>query len=684
MGFWVGCTRGFDPRPRVGATDVEGFQRGPGVVSIRAPGWGRRGVMGSFGQLDGVSIRAPGWGRHLVAFIVPRGIAVSIRAPGWGRQRRQALRPPSRLRFDPRPRVGATLAEPDILALGQFRSAPPGGGDATDTSAISALIEFRSAPPGGGDGLTEAGTLLSIAFRSAPPGGGDRILFQLAKPVGGVSIRAPGWGRRLLCADRGAVIVVSIRAPGWGRLPTSASLAPRRRFDPRPRVGATSPPSGSGPARSVSIRAPGWGRPQICGPASALLPFRSAPPGGGDDGRGVGTAPVGGFDPRPRVGATQECIRVHAVHDVSIRAPGWGRRDDADVAYRRVGVSIRASGWGRLMTRRSIPARMGFDPRPRVGATSRPAHGCGSRSRFDPRPRVGATISIVAAPDFHIVSIRAPGWGRQSRSASVSNSSRFRSAPPGGGDIDPGPQGHPPQGFDPRPRVGATRHASLSCTVTVVSIRAPGWGRRVVGASIAPRRIVSIRAPGWGRPAHPLPAGRPRRFRSAPPGGGDIRPEDPARICRVSIRAPGWGRQRPPGYTTLGRSFDPRPRVGATRTPRHAGLRACGSFDPRPRVGATTAKIAGRFSSAFRSAPPGGGDSAHRPGSTTADEFRSAPPGGGDSMQAAHRSSGDLFRSAPPGGGDAGPASSRTAAMGVSIRAPGWGRPLAGRHGGSP
>ena len=56
--------------------------------------------------------------------------------------------------------------------------------------------------------------------------------------------------------------------------------------------------------RGVSIHAPGWGRPLYLDRATDALKFRSTPPGGGDHQLADQPADDGGFDPRPRVGAT--------------------------------------------------------------------------------------------------------------------------------------------------------------------------------------------------------------------------------------------------------------------------------------------------------------------------------------------------------------------------------------------
>ena len=93
---------------------------------------------------------------------------------------------------------------------------------------------------------------------------------------------------------------------------------------------------------------------------------------------------------------------------------------------------------------------------------------------------------------------------------------------------------------------------------------------------------------------------------------------------RVSIRAPVRGRPRRRRSAAAPRSFDPRPREGATpldaaaqfclvvsiRAPvrgRRSSLIALiyiDGFDPRPREGATCRRMSDLFEVLFRSAPP--------------------------------------------------------------------------------
>ena len=315
-------------------------------------------------------------------------------------------------------------------------------------------------------------------------------------------------------------------------------------FDPRPRVGATTAPPTGARITAVSIRAPGWGRRSRAPRSPASAPFRSAPPGGGDGAvLKSNHAYILRFDPRPRVGATDGPLSGKCTWTVSIRAPGWGRRRHP-CQFAAHTVSIRAPGWGR---RRSGKCRQ----------TAAPG--------FDPRPRVGATALIVP----------------------VAGSKRFRSAPPGGGDVSGANSVEAAECFDPRPRVGATTWARSKTRIRGVSIRAPGWGRRGASVTVTVTGTFRSAPPGGGDQAF-LASGRfAGMFRSAPPGGGDG-----TGLCRikglrdVSIRAPGWGRLEPE----------------ITRIVHMAvSIRAPGWGRP-VRVDQAINKRG------FRSAPPGGGD----------------------------------------------------------------------------
>ena len=145
-----------------------------------------------------------------------------------------------------------------------------------------------------------------------------------------------------------------------------------------------------------------------------------------------------------------------------------------------------------------------------------------------------------------LVSIRAPAWGRPGGSAAQRPLSNR---------------------FDPRPRVGANRHARNDRTpASLVSIRAPARGRP---------RPSSVRFEEQARCFNP----RPRRgrqppvrsnwFRSAPPRGGDLRP--------AALPPPMTFISRPrEGATTLARAhFQTAQRFGSA-PPRGGDNRLCG------------------------------------------------------------------------------------------------------------
>ncbi len=210
---------------------------------------------------------------------------VSIRAPGWGRRIGTGGRPAGRGFRSAPPGGGDSRPGNGARRIASFRSAPPGGGDAPFPRTVSARLSFDPRPRVGATG-DETPSSVSGLFRSAPPGGGDDQLYGRGPAPQVVSIRAPGWGRQF--------------APGPGAM--------------RPQV---------------SIRAPGWGRPAPVRWMTGAYGFRSAPPGGGDIGWTPIPALASSFDPRPRVGATDGRGTRSADLQVSIRAPGWGRRPGA-------------------------------------------------------------------------------------------------------------------------------------------------------------------------------------------------------------------------------------------------------------------------------------------------------------------------------------------------------------------
>ena len=296
----------------------------------------------------------------------------------------------------------------------------------------------------------------------------------------------------------------------------------------------------------------------------ARILFRSAPPRGGDrlPARGYRVEP--GFDPRPREGATPRIGDAVDGHIVSIRAPARGRLDRGAILPVGRRVSIRAPARGRLPVVRELSAAKQFRSAP---------------------PR-GGDASLWTMLCRCRVSIRAPARGRPERYGLPVPRPKFRSAPPRGGDraaiiprsstrcFDPRPREGATPGlsgaglaracFDPRPREGATFDRVGRMSDWGVSIRAPARGRRggIDGRSASRRfrsapprggddgvdvdrldRPVSIRAPARGRHQADRRAEEVAEFRSAPPRGGDGAARGAYRRHRVSIRAPARGRR---------------------------------------------------------------------------------------------------------------------------------------------
>ena len=231
-----------------------------------------------------------------------------------------------------------------------------------------------------------------------------------------------------------------------------------------------------------------------------------------------------------------------------------------------------------------------------------------------------------------LVSIRAPGWGRLSENPGPSLSRCcFDPRPRVGATRRRWMRKSARWCFDPRPRVGATCQRGMRRRRAEFRSAPPGGGDRRASQVIQryirfdPRPRVGA-TPRW--PGNRTPS---KAFRSAPPGGGDQR----------SCRGP-----------TVPKGFDPRPRVGATAG-RYQQLHRLHGFDPRPRVGATPPIRRMAFSLTFRSAPPGGGDQAI------------------DRLAARQ----GCFDPRPRVGATE-PAQCSRRRAGVSIRAPGWGRPI--------
>ena len=134
-------------------------------------------------------------------------------------------------------------------------------------------------------------------------------------------------------------------------------------------------------------------------------------------------------------------------------------------------------------------------------------------------------IPPVVAP-IRNVSIHAPARGRLETRAEIWRELMFQSTPPRGGDSGQSITKSATSSFNPRPRAGATDQ----------------------GGGVMNTEYVSIHAPARGRHSAPRRTGAVFQFQSTPPRGGDF----------------GWLFLR-----SRNRSFNPRPRAGATVSVRH-------------------------------------------------------------------------------------------------------------------
>ena len=204
-----------------------------------------------------------------------------------------------------------------------------------------------------------------------------------------------------------------------GRPGCTAGQAPPRRFNPRPREGATREHYGQ------------------------------------DDHQA-------GFNPRPREGATMRFLRMRQHIAVSIHAPVKGRPTDfffwdvkscfnprpregateaLEKTQRHLEVSIHApvkgrlGSWGAQKTMAAVSIHAPVKGRP-APHTPPPVWRC-----FNPRPREGATPTQILAFSRLSVSIHAPVKGRHHQK--IRSISRA-------------------DGFNPRPREGATKETVLN------------------------------------------------------------------------------------------------------------------------------------------------------------------------------------------------------------------------------
>jgi len=251
---------------------------------------------------------------------------------------------------------------------------------------------------------------------------------------------------------------------------------------------------------------------------------------------------------------------------------------------------------------------------------------------FQSTPPRGGDLAAAVDPEAPDVSIHAPARGRHNMHMYTMPPWVFQSTPPRGGDLPYQPFANPLNCFNPRPRAGATGGAEKPEQEQGVSIHAPARGRR---EGVNPCRTRMM-------------------FQSTPPRGGDKRQMSKVLPEIVSIHAPARGRPFSLRYATAGKSFNPRPRAGATdplqtpfalllafqsTPPRGGDKLSQGSYDrslcfnPRPRAGATSGTDQTFRTMMFQSTPPRGGDPTTPVGAGWDQTFQSTPPRGGDEVR---------------------------------------------------
>ena len=388
---------------------------------------------------------------------------------------------------------------------------------------------------------------------------------------------------------------------------------------------------------------------------SAFALFRSTPPRGSDSAHPRRFPPSGGFDPRPREGATWDQTDPVLPVLVSIHAPASERPWNACWTPRGRGFRSTpprgsdppaATPDTRLPTFRSTPPR---------GSDGRTARAASHPRGFDPRPREGATTASVSAPAASRFRSTPPRGSDSARSGRTASGRLFRSTPPRGSDparaggaagprrFDPrpregatgarGPNPCPARCFDPRPREGATWCCPASTACGCSFDPRPREGATLGRVISTVESKVSIHAPARERHSSPRPdapmtpfrstpprgsdlsyaAGRPKmgQFRSTPPRGSDEQARRQARSEQVSIHAPARERRMvhdlPPGKEPF-RSTPPRGSDcmdAALRGRLHVSIHA----PARERRLDAVCYLGGEW---FRSTPPRGSDARAR------------------------------------------------------------------------
>ena len=232
------------------------------------------------------------------------------------------------------------------------------------------------------------------------------------------------------------------------------------------------------------------------------MTFRSTPPCGGDVCAPGIWLDRGGFDPRPRVGATCAAACSHRPRPCFDPRPRVGATSMKYPLGMRVAVSIHAPVWGRRSYDKPLKYKdKRFRSTPPCGGDLALRGPAAHDPAFRSTPPCGGDNGVCTAVAPTGVSIHAPVWGRL---------------------CQPAHRGEQRSRFDPRPRVGATPPTMRACSCSSVSIHAPVWGRRRGALLLGLRLVVSIHAPVWGRQLALSFGSILILFRSTPPCGGDL------------------------------------------------------------------------------------------------------------------------------------------------------------------
>jgi len=225
-------------------------------------------------------------------------------------------------------------------------------------------------------------------------------------------------------------------------------------------------------------------------------------------------------------------------------------------------VSIHAPARGRQRRPNLSQQPQSFNPRPRAGATDEGGH-ANTHGQFQSTPPRGGDLNACFALGHVMVSIHAPARGRPRLPPAEAVHFCFNPRPRAGATHFVGPA-HVHHRFQSTPPRGGDFSQANGNPLYLVSIHAPARGRPRRAPFHRHRLAVSIHAPARGRLSSPIFLFILYRFQSTPPRGGDHFVNGRLHLREVSIHAPARGRPRRKAGPPQVKSFNPRPRAGAT------------------------------------------------------------------------------------------------------------------------